>query len=158
VVGKANYVKIDEESHCYLTQTNMGYRLRVFLTPEQDRTLRELRTAQPLPQQVRDRAEVIRLNGHGWVVEQIAEYFDWEAQTVRETMRRWQERGLGGLWDAPKPGGQRRWEEAPTSYLEDCLRQDPRRYSAKQLVEKLAQERNVHLSPEQVRQTLRQRG
>jgi transposase len=156
-VGKPNCVKIGEESVAILLKA-MAYRLRIFLTPEQDRTLRELRTAQHLPQRVRDRAEVIRLNAHGWIVERIADYFDWQPQTVRETLHRWQKQGLGGLWDAPKPGGQRRWEAADFAYLEDCLRQDPRRYSAKQLAEKLAQERDVHLSPEQVRQILRQRG
>jgi len=39
----------------------MGARLRVFLTREQDKTLFKLRTAD-VPQKVKDRAEVIRLN------------------------------------------------------------------------------------------------
>ena len=39
----------------------MGARLRVFLTREQDKTLLNLRT-RDLPQKVKDRAEVIRLN------------------------------------------------------------------------------------------------
>jgi hypothetical protein len=46
----------------------MGARLRVFLTQKQDKTLLELRTA-AVPQKVKDRAEVIRLNAHGWYVE-----------------------------------------------------------------------------------------
>jgi transposase len=37
----------------------MGARLRVFLTPEEDRTLFELRTAKTVPQRVKDRAEVV---------------------------------------------------------------------------------------------------
>ncbi len=43
----------------------MGARLRVFLTQEQDKTLSNLRTVK-VPQKVKDRAEVIRLNAHGW--------------------------------------------------------------------------------------------
>jgi putative transposase len=39
----------------------MGARLRVFLTGEQDRTLFNLKTAE-VPQKVKDRAQVIRLN------------------------------------------------------------------------------------------------
>lgn len=42
----------------------MGARLRVFLTQQQDQTLLKLRTAD-VPQKVKDRAEVIRLNAHG---------------------------------------------------------------------------------------------
>ncbi|NET80385.1 MAG: IS630 family transposase, partial [Okeania sp. SIO1F9] len=53
----------------------MGARLRVFLTPEQDRSLQKLRTAD-VPQKVKDRAEVIRLNAHGWYVEKIAAHFN----------------------------------------------------------------------------------
>jgi transposase len=136
----------------------MGSRLRVFLTVEQDRTLRELRTADYLPQRVRDRADAIRLNAHGWTVEKIATYFAWNVETVRATLNRWQQKGLGGLWDAPKPGGMRRWQEADMRYLEDCLRHDPRRYNAKQLAQKLEQDRQIHLSPQQIRQILRERG
>ena len=42
----------------------MGARLRVFLSQQQDKTLLKLRTA-TVPQKVKDRAEVIRLNAHG---------------------------------------------------------------------------------------------
>jgi hypothetical protein len=49
----------------------MGARLRVFLTREQDQSLFQLRTAE-VPQKVKDRAEIIRLNAHGWYVEKIA--------------------------------------------------------------------------------------
>ncbi len=49
----------------------MGARLRVFLTREQDRNLLKLRTAD-VQLKVKDRAEVIRLNAHGWYGEKIA--------------------------------------------------------------------------------------
>jgi hypothetical protein len=42
----------------------MGARLRVFLTQKQDKTLLELRRA-AVPQKVKARAEVMRLNAHG---------------------------------------------------------------------------------------------
>ena len=63
----------------------MGARLRVFLTGEQDRSLLKLRTAD-VPQKVKDRAQVIRLNAHGGYVEKIAAHFNWTAQTVREVL------------------------------------------------------------------------
>lgn len=76
----------------------MGCRLRVFLTPKQDKILFNLRTAD-VPQKVKDRAEVIRLSAHGWYVEKIADHFDWTAQTVREVLHRWEKQGLEGLWE-----------------------------------------------------------
>jgi hypothetical protein len=66
----------------------MGVRLRVFLTSEQDKTLLNLRTGD-VPQKVKDRAEVIRLNAHGWYVEKIAAHFKWTPQTVREVLHKW---------------------------------------------------------------------
>ena len=59
----------------------MGARLRVFLTPEQDKILLNLRTVD-VPQKVKDRAEVIRLNAHGWYVEKIAAHFKWTSQSA----------------------------------------------------------------------------
>ncbi len=53
----------------------MGARLRVLLTIDQDQTLSSLRIAD-VPQKVKDRAEVIRLNAHGWYVEKIAAHFN----------------------------------------------------------------------------------
>jgi DNA-binding NarL/FixJ family response regulator len=67
----------------------MGARLRVFLTRKQDKTLSNLRTVD-VPQKVKDRAEVVRLNAHGWYVEKIAAHFNCTPQTVREVLHKWQ--------------------------------------------------------------------
>ena len=136
----------------------MGARVRIFLKPEEDRTLFELRTATTVPQRVKDRAEVIRLNGQGWYVEKIAAYFKWHPQTVRETIHRWETKGLGGLWEAAGRGGQARWQAADIEYLEACLRQENRTYNSHQLAQKLATERQVELSPDHLRRVLKKRG
>jgi transposase len=136
----------------------MGARLRVFLTAEENRTLFELRTATTVPQRVKDRAEVIRLSHQGMYVEKIAAFFEWNIRTVRETLQRWQRQGLGGLWDAPRPGPQPRWQEADIQYLETCLREDPRTYNSQQLADKLAAERDVKLSADHLRRLLQKRG
>ena len=81
----------------------MGARLRIFLTGEQERNLLKLRAAD-VPQKVKDRAEVIRLNAHGWYVEKIATYFNWTSQTVREVLHKWHNLGLEGLWELPGRG------------------------------------------------------
>ena len=80
----------------------MGTRLRVFLNAEERRTLMELRTATTVPQRTKDQAEVIRLSHQGLYVKSIATYVGWHVRTVRETLQRWQKRGLGGLWDVPR--------------------------------------------------------
>jgi len=99
-VKKPNYVKISKYVQCvYKGNSDMGSRLRVFLTREQDKTLLNLRTAD-VPQKVKDRAEVIRLSAHGWYVEKIAAHFNWTAQTVREVLHRWEHLGLEGRGNA----------------------------------------------------------
>ena len=88
----------------------MGARLRVFLTQKQDTTLLKLRTAD-VPQKVKDRAEVVRLNAHGWYVEKIAAHFHWTPQTVREVLHKWQNLGMEGLWELPGRGGKAKWKK-----------------------------------------------
>ncbi|HAT15367.1 MAG TPA: hypothetical protein DCS91_18935 [Microcoleaceae bacterium UBA11344] len=90
----------------------MGARFRVFLTQDQDKTRLNLRTAD-VPQKVKDRAEVIRLNAEGWYVEKIADHFKWTPQTVREVLHKWEKLGMEGLWEAPglsceNPSGKKR--------------------------------------------------
>jgi transposase len=111
-----------------------------------------------VPQRVKDRAEVIRLSHQGMYVEKIAAFFDWNIRTVRETLQRWQRQGLGGLWDAPRPGPQPRWQEADIEYLETCLREEPQTYNSEQLADKLEAERNVQLSADHLRRLLQKRG
>ena len=136
----------------------MGARLRVFLSPEEDRTLFELRTATTVPQRVKDRAEVVRLSHQGMYVEKIAAFFKWNIRTVRETLHRWQAQGVGGLWYAPHRGAQRRSQPEYIEYLESCLRDEHRTYNSHQLAEKLKTERNVTLSADHLRQILPKRG
>ncbi len=74
--------------------------IRIVLTKEEDRTLLELRVATDVPQRTRDRAHILRLNAQGWNSPAIAEIFECHEHTVRATIRRWQDWGLGGLWEA----------------------------------------------------------
>jgi len=113
----------------------MGARLRVFLTSEQDKTLLNLRTAD-VPQKVKDRAEVIRLNAHGWYVEKIAAHFNWTPQTVREVLHKWQKIGLESLWELPGRGGKTKYKEEDIVFLESCLKKEARTYNSLQLAQK----------------------
>jgi len=82
----------------------MGARLRIFLTKEQDKTLLKLRTAN-VPQKVKDRALVVRLNAQGWYVEKIAAHFNWIPQTVREVLHKWQKLGMESFSELSGRGG-----------------------------------------------------
>ena len=132
--------------------------LRIILSEESDRTLQELRVAPRVAQHIKDRAHMVRLNAQGWNVPAIAEIFECQEQTVRETLRRWKNGGLGGLWDIPGRGMKRRWCEADLQYLEDRLDQDQRTYNSTQLSALLEQERGVKLSADRIRRILQKRG
>lgn len=135
----------------------MGARLRVFITREQDRTLFNLRTTD-VPQKVKDRAEVVRLNAHGWYVEKIAAHVNWTSQTVREVLHKWKKHGLEGLWDLPGRGVKPKWKEEDIVFLEECLKQEPRTYNSSQLARKLENERSIKLSPDRLRRVIKKRG
>ena len=135
----------------------MGARLRVFLTDEQDKTLLNLRK-ENVPQKVKDRAEIIRLNAHGWYVEKIAAHFKRTPQTVREVLHKWQKLGLEGLWDKPGRGGKTKYKEEDIIFLEECLKQEVRTYNSHQLAQKLENERKIKLSPDRLRRVLKKRG
>jgi transposase len=142
----------------------MGARIRVFLTCEQDKSLLNLRTAD-VPQKVKDRAEVVRLNAHGWYVEKIAAYFNWTPQTVREVLHKWQKLGLESFWELPGRGGKSKYQEEDIVFLEECLKKEPRTYNSVQLAQKLEsvgaarrRHRSVKLSPDRLRRVLKKRG
>ncbi len=132
--------------------------IRIVLTEEEDRTLLELRVATNVPQRTRDRAHMLRLNAQGWNSPAIAEIFECHEHTVRATIRRWQAEGLGGLWEAPGRGAERKWQETDLQFLEQCLELDGHTYNSLQLAQKLSQERQVKLSPDRLRHLLRKRG
>lgn len=130
--------------------------LRVKLNTEEDRTRRELSSANDVPVRVKQRAVALRLNARGWNVPLIAEYLDWAKQTLRETIECWQQGGLGGLWEKPGRGRKPRWLESDLQVLQQWLC-EPRRWSARQLSERLATERCIDLGPEQLHRILKKK-
>ncbi|MDF5714145.1 MAG: helix-turn-helix domain-containing protein [Rhizonema sp. NSF051] len=107
-----------------------------------------------VPQKVKDRAEVIRLNAHGWYVEKIADHFNWNPQTVRTVLHKWQKIGMEGLWELPGRGGKPKWSEQDIMFLEECLKKEPRTYNSIQLAQKLESDRQIKLSSDRLRRIL----
>jgi transposase len=131
--------------------------LRIILTEEEERTLRELRQAQTVPYRTCDRAHMLCLNAQGLNVPAIAEIFQCQQQTVRVTLRRWENDGLGGLWEAPGRGAKPRWQPSDLDYLMACLDDEPRTYNSAQLAQKLKRERLVDLSSDRLRRLLKKK-
>ena len=135
----------------------MPARLKIRITELEYQKLLELRHNPKLPERTRKRAEVLCLNAKGWTVNQIADWIDWAANTVRKTIHSWMIKGDEGLWDAPRSGRKKTWQEADIKYLEDCGEREERTYNSKQLSHLLKKERSLELSPERIRKILKKR-
>ena len=131
--------------------------LRVILSKADDEMLGELRVATTVPQRTRDRAHMLRLNAQGWNVPDRSEMFDCHEHTVRATIKRWEARGLSGLWEAPGRGAKRQWDETDMAYVEACLADDSRTYNSVQISKKLKKERLVDLSSGRLREILKKK-
>lgn len=131
--------------------------LKITLTPEETVTLSELRTASSVNHRVRDRAHILLLNADGWNVASIADILKCHEHTVRATLKRWQREGLTGLWEKGGRGQKPTWQPSDLDYLVQCLEEEERTYNSRQLAAKLAAERQVSLSPTQIRRLLKKR-
>jgi transposase len=131
--------------------------LKIKLSIEEDKRLLEISQSEETGKRVKQRAEAIRLSSHGWKVAQISAYFECHEQTVREIIQRWKQNGEKGLYDLPKTGRPKQWQEEDLKYLETCLEKDGQLYNSQQLSAKLQQERQVTLSSDRVRKLLKKR-
>jgi transposase len=131
--------------------------LRITLTEADEKMLSELRVDTMVPQRTRDRAHILRLNAQGWNVPAIAKMFECHEHTVRATIRRWQTRGISGLWEAPGRGAKRRWIDADIEYIEARIQEETRTYNSVQLSRILREERSVHISSDRLREILKKK-
>jgi transposase len=132
--------------------------LKITLTQEEDDTLKELCQARCVPKRTSERARMLRLNAQGWKVPEIAKIFECHEHTVRATLKRWEKKGLGGLWEAKGRGAKPKWQESDLEYVITCIEEDPRTYNSKQLAKKLKKERLVDLSGDRLRRLLKKKG
>lgn len=70
--------------------------LKVQLNEEEDKALLALKQKQGIPQRVRERVEMLRLNSHGLSVAQIAKYRKKSPHTIRARIHRYSQQGLEG--------------------------------------------------------------
>ncbi len=70
---------------------------------------------------LRQRAQAILLSAKGSTLEQLAGMYEVHPETVSGWLNNWQERGLDGLADAPKPGRRRKIDAELEADLLDLL-------------------------------------
>jgi len=71
------------------------------------------------------------------------------------TIHRWESKGLIGLWDNPRSGRKRSWNEEDWQCLERWLKEECS-YTSKQFAKKLEREHQVKLGAEQIRRILKE--
>jgi transposase len=84
--------------------------------------------------------------------------FECHEQTVRTTLKKWEAKGLTGLWEAKGRGAKPKCQDSDIEYLVKCLEEEPRTYNSKQLAKKLKEERSVDLSSDRLRRLLTKKG
>lgn len=96
------------------------------LTKEEQRTLLDASRYAP-ESRFRQRAHAVYLNGKGYRINQLADIFVVDRDTVSGWLAAWEERGLLGLRDHERPGRPRRINETEWVELENELEQAPHR-------------------------------
>ena len=73
----------------------------------------------------RQRAHAVLLSASGYRLDQLADILRSDRDTISGWLTAWQERGLGGLTDVPKPGRRRKIDSSLEVALRDILLENP---------------------------------
>lgn len=122
------------------------------------RTTRDLR--------LRTRAHIVLLAAEkSLLADEIAEIVRTDGQTVRRWLKRYQEEGLAGLSDAPRPGGPRKVTDSYLEILLKVARRPPSeaglphiQWTAERLTEYMTAQTDIKVHPETVRLHLKAAG
>ena len=104
--------------------------LRVKLSWLEEETLKELHKASSVPYRTRNRAQMLKLNAQGKNVPEIAQIFNCHEHTVRATIKRWEKKGLIGLWSTSGRGAKQKWKAEDLAYIEACIKEEKRTYNS----------------------------
>ena len=94
------------------------------LTASEQKALQELHHDGKSHRQ-RQRAQAVLLSSEGFTLDQLAVICEADRDTVSSWLDQWQERGLDGLADAPKPGRRRKIDGSLEAVLRDILIENP---------------------------------
>lgn len=111
------------------------------------------------------RITAILMSALGTPAKQIAEVLQVTQQTVSNWRRRWIERGVFGLKDAPRPGGPPKVTPRYLRLMAEAVDRDPQAYgyvfttwSVKRLVSHLQRRTKIRISHQRLRQLLHLHG
>lgn len=113
------------------------------LDPETKTQLHDLMKTHPVSQ-VRHRAHAILLNDQGYPINQLAEIFFVDRETITNWLNRFDEGGLRGLENKPRPGRPRVIDRADETKVLDEVRRQPRQL--KTVIARLRSRFSVSLS------------
>jgi transposase len=75
---------------------------------------------------VRTRSQIILLSNQGYYVKEIAAICQMTRQAVSDVIDRWEQSGLIGLYDKPRPGQPRKLTPEDEEFILYIINQDPR--------------------------------
>jgi transposase len=94
----------------------MAIRVRT-LSDDERRTIQTLAHSRTAPARQVERAKIIWLSAQGLKGPAIAERLDIHPQTVRDWLKRFNQQGLSGLSDRPRPGKPRTYQAEQRSHV-----------------------------------------
>jgi transposase len=127
------------------------------LSGEEDEQLRGFEQSEHFRPKVRLRAQVVRLNAAGWSRRRIAQHTGRTYGTVCQDLKRWHERRVEGLADAPATNQPEKLTLEMRTLVLDKL-QEERTWTCRQLVEAVEQTFKVSVSAEAMRRRVRELG
>lgn len=134
-----------------------GKSQHVTLTKEEGEQLRHIEQSEHFRAKVRLRAQVIRLNAAGWSRERLAEHTGRSYATICQDLKRWDERGVAGLADAPATNQPQKLTQEMRAFVLEKL-QEERTWMCSQLVEAVKERFGVEVSAEAMRKRVRALG
>lgn len=124
---------------------------RVTLSDEQRQELQRRTRERGIAPSTRDRLEMIRLADAGWSIPTIARHLGQHEQTVRAWLKVYLTKGFDALPNKPRGGKQSALTPAILEAVRSELSKGQRTWTAAQLVEWIAKQHGVRLSPGRLR-------
>ena len=104
---------------------------------------------------VRARAHIIILSGKGYPMQAIADICEMTRQTVSAVINRWEESGIAGLYDRPRPGKPRSLTSEDEYFIHDFTEREPR--SVNKIIAALENLRGKKVGRSTVRRVLKKK-
>ncbi|QTA89371.1 helix-turn-helix domain-containing protein [Desulfonema magnum] len=104
---------------------------------------------------VRDRSHVIILSNKGYQLKKIADICQMTRQTVSATIDNWEQSGLRGLYDNPRPGRPRALTKEEEEFVQKMAKEEP--HSVNNIITALEAERGKKVSRSTVKRVVKKK-